>query len=120
MDERRPRPGEPTTVRPPFDPVEFARESDSRIRVQSAPASGRPTSPPPPDATRPRGQEIPLLAMAREDLEWFDLDAPALALLRLVNGEDPVEVLCASAGLSPDEAFATLERLARENIIAWR
>jgi hypothetical protein len=40
----------PITDRPPFDPVQFARESEARLRATDAPTSGMPTVRPPPGA----------------------------------------------------------------------
>jgi hypothetical protein len=40
---------EPPTVRPPFDPAKFARDSERALRAEEAAAdSARPTRPPPP------------------------------------------------------------------------
>ncbi|MGH7293473.1 MAG: hypothetical protein ACRELB_01000, partial [Polyangiaceae bacterium] len=85
-----------TTVRPPFDPEAFARESESNIRVDTQPPSKRPTTPP--AANLPQyaagltsgtmvslgsvsSDAIPMLAVARDDLEWFDLSGPVRELL---------------------------------------
>jgi hypothetical protein len=135
---------EPTTVRPPFDPEKFAKESDSKLRVleeagrlgERRPApSNRPTVPPPPglpdyaadpavstpSAPPPIGADvIPELVVAREDLEWFDLTVEARSLLQHVDGESSVGAICEKAQLSTTEVFAELERLAGEGLVSWR
>ena len=82
---------EPTTVRPPFDPEAYARETDSIANVEQhgvAP-SVRPTTPPPPGMPGCGAIDVdcvPLLALAREDMEWFDVTALARVLLDHVDG----------------------------------
>jgi hypothetical protein len=136
-------PREPTTVRPPFDPEKFARESDSKLRVleesarvgeRRAAPSNRPTVPPPPglpdydgpvvsspSAPPPIGMDVvPELVVAREDLEWFDLSTEARSLLQHVNGECAVGAICDKAQLSAGDVFSELERLAGEGLVTWR
>jgi hypothetical protein len=122
-------------VRPPFVPEEFARQSDSKVRVETvAPPSGRPTSPPPPgipqyapgsdSGTMPltaiTAASIPVLAMSHEDLEWFDLTPLARSLLRDVNGRDPVESICKRTGTRFENAVVAFRELEREGVVAWR
>src|SRR5690242_9994761 len=85
--------GERSTVRPPFDPEEFARESDVMMRVVEArAASEQPTAPPPrglplyepalssgtmPSFGAVASDAVPRLVMTGEDLEWFDIPPSA-------------------------------------------
>jgi hypothetical protein len=128
--------GSRPTVRPPFDPEKFARESDSNLRIleeeagtrvtqeRRAPASSRPTVPPPPGLP---GYEpvigvdgVPELVVAREDLEWFDLTPEARSLLQHVDGESAVQAICDKMHLPADDVIAQLERLAGEGLVSWR
>lgn len=111
----------PTTVKPPFDPVAFARESDSRIRVESVPASSRPTAPPPAptQVSVARASDVPVLAIARDDLDWFELTTAARNLLRQVNGRDTVSILASLLRMSVDDLLGQLEVLARDGLITW-
>jgi hypothetical protein len=121
---------QPTTVKPPFDPEQFAKESDSKIRSESEPrihrdsqpASERPTISPPSPMPIAVAQisDVPVLAIAREDLEWFELSAPARNLLRQVNGRDTVGALASLFHQKPDELLEQLEALAREGLVTWR
>jgi hypothetical protein len=112
----------PPTVKPPYDPEEFARETDTKIRLESIPPSARPTSPPPAPEPIPMAgaTDVPVLAISREDLEWFELTSAARDLLRQVNGRDTVEALAALLHLPTEALLAELERLAREGLITWR
>jgi hypothetical protein len=124
------------TVRPPFDPEKFARESDSNLRVleeggenggvegrRPAPSS-RPTVPPPPglpDYTPVIGIDgVPQLVVARDDLEWFDLTPEARTLLKHVDGQCPVAAISEKMHLPANDVITELERLAGEGLVSWR
>jgi hypothetical protein len=111
------------TVRPPFDPQEFARQSE------------RATLPPPPKAPSDAPEllsgtmdvlwpveatTIPELAVARDDLEWFELPPLCRKLLEHVDGSATVETVCTRAGVSMDDASDLFEDLVREGIITTR
>ncbi len=111
------------TARPPFDPQEFARETErSTLPVpiatpSSAPdlASGTmevflPVEP----------MTIPELIVAREDLEWFDLPPAARTLLEHIDGEASVEAIAARAGLLLTDVVDIMDGLVREGFIAPR
>lgn len=128
--------GEPVvTVRPPFDPEEYARESESKIPLDTLPPSGKPTAPPPPNMPQylpgltsgtmaslgsVASDAIPTLAVAREDLEWFDL-APALrAILAQVDGVERLAIVCDRAGVELDAGMAAMHDLVRDGIVTLR
>ena len=129
--------GEPT-VRPPFNPEEFARDSESRLRIADVvplpsdddelhndlpPSSQSETrltaagasrgSAPPPDA-------VPYRVMAPEDVEWFELDHDALSLLNRVNGLKTIERIADGIGVASPLACAIFMRLASERIVDFR
>lgn len=117
---------DPPTVPPPFDLAEFARESDSRVRVADPgldPASARPTMPPPPSDSSvvdARRSEVPDLAMAPEDLEWFELSPPRRALVQQVNGKDTVDTIATHLRRPPADILSDLDALMREGVVTWR
>jgi len=117
---RKLRPSEPPTVPPPFDPELFARESESKLRVDAVPPSARPTLPPAAGPAAPPPSSIPVLALARDDLEGFEMSATARVLVRHVNGRDSLEVLAVRTAMSLPEVAAELDTLAREGVITWR
>jgi hypothetical protein len=114
---------EPTTVRPPFDLDEFARQSE------------RTTVPPPPElpsyapggtsgtmaALVPaQGATVPELSVSLEDLEWFDLPPLARRVIGHVDGSARIEQICSRVGVSLDEAVVLVEELARGGLLTYR
>lgn len=97
------------------------------------PASTRPTQPPPVDyAPSPESamvsvsvsfsvesEDVPVLTVARDQVDTVTLSPLARALLRHVNERDPVSVLCTRAGMRMDDAVAGLEELAREGVVSF-
>jgi len=111
----------PPTVKPGYDLEAYARETDSRIRAESSlPPSARATVPPPDGAPVSRESDVPVLAMSREDLEWFELSDGARDLLRQVNGRDTVAALATLLRVPPEQLVGELETLARDGVITWR
>lgn len=122
---------DPTTVPPPFDPVEFARESDTHQRLLDATerAELRPTVPPPPTypaevgASAPRAAidagTVPCLAIAREDLEWFGISPTAAGVLRHVDGLATLGTLAEVTGMRMVELARILEELVHEGVVVW-
>jgi hypothetical protein len=123
------------TVRPPFDPEAFARESDSKVRVETDPVSARPTAPPPPGIPQyapglssgtmhslgsVTSDAIPTLAVARDDLEWFELPAFTRDLLHLVDGHEPIAAICLRGGIALDRAMAAFHELVNDGVITLR
>lgn len=111
------------TVRPPFDPAEFARQSE---------LSTVPPTPHVPDldpvvsseATMEvlfvDGDTVPILAVAREDLEWFDLAQAVRDLLRHVDGEAKLSTVCTRAKRSVEDGVSLVEQLVRDGVLACR
>jgi hypothetical protein len=112
---------ERATVRPPFDPQEFARQSE------------RVTLPPPPKAPSEapevvsgtmevfwpiEASAVPRLAVARDDLEWFELPPLALRLLEHVDGANTVETIAVRTATELTEATDVFDELVREGIVS--
>jgi hypothetical protein len=72
---------QPTTAPPPFDPEEFARSSESALRVASDYKMTTQVSTPPPLNKRVR------LAVPEADLAWFEMSDEAKALLGRIDGK---------------------------------
>jgi hypothetical protein len=80
----------PTTVPPPFDPQEYARDSELAIRVP------RPASAPP--LNKRVSINVPV-----SDLAWFDLSEAALSLAERIDGTKTIsELLEAAPAVSLD------------------
>jgi hypothetical protein len=115
--------------------VRYARESESLIRIESTPPSARPTAPPPPGMPHytpgatsgtmhalgsVSSGAVPELAIAHEDLEWFDLTPYVRSLLRYVDGRQSIEAICSRACLKLDEVMGTMHELARDGLVILR
>jgi hypothetical protein len=113
---------ESTTVRPPFDPAEFARQSECK------------TVPPPPalpefDPGNASGTieilvsiedwMVPAILVAREDLDWFDVAPEARQILLHVDGVLSVREICARSGQPLEEAILLVEHLVRDGVIGF-
>jgi predicted transcriptional regulator len=77
-----------------------------------------PAGPASPHAAGPT--DVPTLAVAREDLEWFDLSPSARELLLHINGHDAVDTLAERAQSPVTEVLRELARLADEGLVTWR
>jgi hypothetical protein len=90
----------PTTVPPPFDPQEYARDSELAIRVPR-PASDL-------HSTAQMGVAPPLnkrvsINVPVSDLAWFDLSEAALSLAEQIDGTKTIsELLEAAPAVSLD------------------
>jgi hypothetical protein len=114
----------PITVRPPFDPAQYARDSDRAIRASEA-SSNPPGAASPPLALDLRVDAVvedwvPLLAIPRAELEWMDLKPLACALLLRVNGCSTVREIAQASSIPVREATQVFEKLSRKHVVRWR
>jgi hypothetical protein len=117
--------GDRPTMTPSFDPAEFARASDAKLRV--------------PDELRDHGSPdvrevatisgaqdalgldaVPLLAVAPGALAWLDLGPEAMRLVACVNGVSSLAAVCAKASMSTDEGASLLLDLAEQGVVSFR
>jgi hypothetical protein len=107
-------PGSETRLasRPDNDPIAAAVDLHESSRSETRLAS-RPDS-------DPIAAAVPVIAVAKEDLDWFDLDAEAHAILALVDGESTVEEIIASVALARFEVLDVIRQLESQNILAFR
>jgi len=82
----------PTTVPPPFDPEEYARDSELALRVAPAPPASdmHATAEMPP--APPLNKRVQL-TVPESELAWFDLSAGALALASRMDGSKTLNEL---------------------------
>jgi hypothetical protein len=139
--------GERPTEPPPFDPEQYARDSESHLLKRGD--DRRPTSPPTSThealrdscqdllavvaaesgtriprreaalATRPTLGSVAVLLVAHDDLEWFNLEPLARTVLNAVDGETIVEDLLSFSRLDVAEGLAMLESLANSGLVAF-
>jgi hypothetical protein len=130
------------TARPPFDPAQFAQEAESRLgHAEESPASRKetPRAFPRPSlavTSRPKvreagsarwpkasdnldGKAVPLLAMSRQELEWFALSPSASRLIAQVDGLAAVETICSRAELPCAEGTLILLELSDQGIVTF-
>jgi hypothetical protein len=136
MQARRGPDDDPPTVRPPFDPAAYARDSERTLRAEEAVDSARPTRPPPaalvPASERAtesaqllvnlsiESDDVPFLAVARERLQALQLSLLARMFLRFVNERDCVAVICSRSGLGMDDAVLALEELTSAGVVSFQ
>jgi hypothetical protein len=138
------------TLRPPFDPETFARESESRLpdaepascsrptpralhRPEAPPLELRPTRTSVPsapdiderpakcDALDALGQDaVPVLMVPREELESIVLPSEAHHLLACVDGFRPLETVCTMAGMRAQDGATILLELADQGVVSFR
>jgi hypothetical protein len=61
---------------------------------------------------------VPVIAVAKEDLAWYELDADAHAILALVDGDSTVEQILASVALARFDALDVIRELEAQQVIA--
>jgi hypothetical protein len=123
--------------------VEPARLQDYARRADAHAREGRPPSAPdikvsveyledPPTAVRnhstlrpvPRSMEgtnpeaVPVIAVSREDLTWFELDEDAHAVLAMIDGHTSVAEIVAAVAMAPERAVQVVQDLEVQRVIA--
>jgi hypothetical protein len=135
----------PTTKPPPFDPLRFARDAESRLDAEPPP-SRKPTAPPHPShpALRDSCKDLrdlagggagatssvltstptlggaPVLMVDADDLESLAPGAQDRALLGFVDGKLTVEEILAVAHVDVVTGINAFRRLARLGIVSFR
>ena len=115
----------PITVRPPYDPAQYARDSDRALQACEASSSQPIPTPAPTPALDLRLDTVvedwvPLLAIPRAELEWMDLKPLACALLLRVNGCSTVKEIAEASSIPVGEATRVFEKLSRKHVVRWR
>jgi hypothetical protein len=77
--DKRDKPKEPTTARPPFDPDAYARNSEALISRAKPISTAEVPSPP------PLNKRVSM-AVPATDLDWFGLSEAALTFTRQIDG----------------------------------
>lgn len=61
---------------------------------------------------------VPVIAVTRDDLAWFELDADTYALLAMIDGRTTIGDILASVAVEPERAMALLRDLEVQRVIA--
>jgi hypothetical protein len=106
--------GDKLTDRPPFDPEELARESEALLRAakQGGALSG--------GATAPNIAAVPVRIVETSRIDKLGLAQEDEQLLHLMDGQAPLEMLAALAGISTDAAARIIARLVDKELVTFR
>jgi hypothetical protein len=61
---------------------------------------------------------IPIIAVTKDDLAWFEFDPDSHALLAMIDGESTVREILTSVAVAPDRALSLLRDLELQRVIA--
>jgi hypothetical protein len=109
------------TIRPSFDPQDFARQSE---RLTMRPDADTPSETP--EIGNPsmvvellpvQETSVPKLAVGHEDLEWFDISPAARRMLEYIDGAASLEVICIRMGLPLIEGMDAIDVLVHEGLV---
>jgi hypothetical protein len=63
-------------------------------------------------------EAVPVIAVSKDDLAWFELEAEANALLSLIDGHTTVGDILSLIAVAPDRAIELLRELEVQRVIA--
>lgn len=63
-------------------------------------------------------EAVPVIAVTKEDLTWFEFEADTHALLAMIDGHTTVRELLASVAVDPNRALELLRDLELQRVIA--
>ena len=61
-------------------------------------------------------EAVPVIAVTKEDLTWFEFEADTHALLAMIDGHTTVRELLASVAVDPDRALELLRDLELQRV----
>jgi hypothetical protein len=61
---------------------------------------------------------VPVIAVAKHDLAWFELEAEANAILAMIDGHTTVAEILASIAVAPERALELMRELEVQRVIA--
>jgi hypothetical protein len=63
-------------------------------------------------------EAVPVIAVSKDDLSWFELDSDAMALLAMIDGRTTVEEIVAGVAMTPERTVELLRYLEEQRVIA--
>ena len=115
----------------------YARKADKQVREGRAPSApdieisveyldDPPTAVRNQSTVRPAGRSIegaaleavPVIAVTKEDLAWFQLDLDAHAVLAVIDGMSSIEEVIAMVAFQPERTLQILRELESQRVIA--
>ena len=95
--------------------VEYLEDPPTAVRNQS---KVRPVASSIESASGANPEAVPVIAVSREDLAWFELESDAHAVLAVVDGKTTVEEIVGLVALSPERTLQLLRELEVQCVIA--
>jgi hypothetical protein len=102
-----------STAPPPFDPAEYARESESQLRVDP---DHKPTTQ---IRSLPKLKARVRIVATDADLEWFEMSDEARALLARVDGKKTLLELMEEAGVPAADVLRAFGELHDLKLLAY-
>jgi hypothetical protein len=101
----------------------YARKADKQVREGRAPsAPDIELSVEWPSGRKHRGratlEAVPVIAVTKEDLAWFELDLDAHAVLATIDGVTSIEQVIARVAFQPERTLQILRELESQRVIA--
>lgn len=63
-------------------------------------------------------EAVPVIAVNKDDLAWFELDVDAHAVLAVIDGMTSIEEVLAMVAFSPERTLEILRELEKQRVIA--
>jgi hypothetical protein len=64
-------------------------------------------------------EAVPVIAVSKEDLAWFEFEADTHAILAMIDGRTPVREILGSIAVEPSRAMDLLRDLELQRVIAF-
>jgi hypothetical protein len=90
--------------------IDFTEEAGTGSRKHS-------TVRPVPSLEGMRMQAVPLIAVSKEDLSWFEIEPEAMAVLAKVDGHHSVAEIIGKVGSTPERTVELLKSLEEQRVI---
>jgi hypothetical protein len=63
-------------------------------------------------------EAVPVIAVSKEDLTWFELDSDAMAVLAMIDGRTTIDEIVGGVAMTPERTVALLKDLEEQRVIA--
>jgi hypothetical protein len=63
-------------------------------------------------------EAVPVIAVSKEDLTWFELDSDAMAVLAMIDGRTTIDEIVGGVAMTPERTVALLKDLEEQRVFA--
>jgi hypothetical protein len=106
---------DPTTRPPPFDPEQYAKDSEMKLRAVSDVMPARRAT----TKLAAAMDAVPLRKSDAEDAGWFELGPDSARLLEVIDGKSTLRELGAKLGMSDTDVMQTALELASIGLVEF-